>query len=119
MRRRKSALRASFIVTFAATVGCAETQVTHNPPPPDRNPPPQQEEGTASIEVEEKACVEHVRRRVDDKWVEVRSPRKVDCPAERVFKREDGQCFMSFPDPCNHPGCNPPPPQPVECPPGK
>jgi len=115
MRSRKKPLRASFIVTFAATMGCAESQVTHNPPRPEPEPP----KDLARIEIEQGACVEHTRRFENNQLVDVTPPRKVECPKERVFKRSDGQCYFSFPDPCDHSGCNPPPPQRVDCPPDK
>ena len=127
MPRKNRPLRASFVVTFAATVGCAEERgYAPNPPPPQPkpevvhgNPPPPDPNIVVDISVEDRACVEHAQRIEGGRYVDVRPPRKVDCPPERVFKREDGQCYFSAPDPCQHSGCNPPPPQPVECPPGK
>jgi hypothetical protein len=35
----------------------------------------------------------------------------------RVFHEGNGMCTATAPDPCSHPGCNPPPPKDVACPP--
>jgi hypothetical protein len=135
--RRRAKLAASVVVTVAA-LGCDKANDTGprppativntpgtsvNPPGPPTTtatttttPPPQDE--YTSIDVEHRSCYRHTRHLVEGNLVDKTPPEKIDCPKERVWKGADGQCSFSFPDPCQHSGCNPPPPQPVECPPG-
>jgi hypothetical protein len=117
-RTAKSTLAASFVMTLA-TAACTHGPTSATPTPdagtgtgassgePDWQH--QGESGPHPITVENKGCYIHVGNPP--------APIKVNCPPERVQKRDDGTCWYMEDVTCPPDvTCNPPPPQQVECP---
>jgi hypothetical protein len=123
MRRKKTALAASFIVTAGVVAGCGSSFRTSNPPEPiHRNPPAPQP--TVVVEPEDTA---------DPKWTDP-PPQPESTPPEStppdappgvtVMRRNDGTCFYygempKIECPPQPATCNPPPPviHDAKCPP--
>ncbi len=127
MKRRKvPGLTAAFVVTVAA--GCGGEQEPH------RNPPYPDPTVSDVIRMPDGTCAVHVASNPPFQ-------KPVPCPdgpaptstfasppgtatstlpaapaGWRIEPNDDGTCTAYGPDPCQHEGCNPPPPQRVACP---
>ncbi len=133
-RRNVPRLAAAFVVTIAA--GCAESP----PQPPEHPNPPgppiihKQPDGTCAQTFDGNPPYDKpvpCPEAGDDGFATPPSgtgsatpsgtgnPALPSAPSGwKVEPNQDGTCTAYGPDPCNHPGCNPPPPMRVTCPPG-
>lgn len=103
---RRTTFAASLVVTIGATAACggkSQPYISTNPPPVDERP--------------------GQWKQVDERWVYAYDD------GDEVWVGDDGQCRLVQADHCGPEmdengapvpvSCNPPPPQDVECPPGK
>lgn len=142
-RRDIPRLAAAFVVTFSSAA-CSEAS-PKGPEEPHWNPPPRQlvkhPDGTCGYEIdgnppgfEPAPCPEEAPTAAPTSTfatppgttgpvataapTTTAKPDLEDAPAGwRVEPNADGTCTAYGPDPCNHPGCNPPRPRKVACPP--
>jgi hypothetical protein len=97
---------APLVVTAAALAGCASGPVHDNPPAPSFNPPPPADP-TPPV----------VAKPVATPQVPALPP---PTDPSNVHKQADGTCVEYHDVKCPpNVNCNPPPPAPVQCPPGK
>ncbi len=99
-----SQLAAAFVVTVAA--GCGGEQMP--PEEPHRNPPGPEVDPVPTSTFATPA---------GDPTSTGTSTLPAAPQGWNVTPNGDGTCTAYGPDPCNHPGCNPPPPMKVACPP--
>ena len=140
-RKRAPRLAAAFVVTISAGCGGASSEPV-TPDGPGDSPPAER----FYKDSDGKCYIEHFanppyRNEVDCSQDPAKPPESPDAkpdspdgpdaivqqPDERVLKpapdgwrverNEEGSCTAYGPDPCQHQGCNPPPPRKVLCPP--
>ena len=113
MKRRVPKLAAAFVVTFSA-LGCGPAEPPKDPEPIHRNPPGPEPEPTA----EPTATSTFADPPATAAPTATSTAKLEEAPQGwRVEPNADGTCTAYGPDPCNHPGCNPPRPRKVACPP--
>jgi hypothetical protein len=113
---RPGRFAAPLVVTVAAVAGCASGPESGNPPP--QNPP---SPSTATQPPANPPPVQLPPEPASHPHVNPPPPQlPVASNPANVQKRDDGTCIEFFHVNCP-PGvsCNPPPPHPVQCPPGK
>lgn len=126
-RRKIPRLAAAFVVTVAAGCGEAPTEPVTPENPPVSTQIIKQPDGSCVVMMfanppysQPTPCPGELAPPIVTATATAPTTATPNLPAApagwRVSKHADGTCTAYGPDPCNHPGCNPPPPRAVACP---